>query len=338
MIPSHGLKSIKKQTECLLDETSTNAQLTDACLDLYDRFAHACGPDLQSSVAGEERLSTGHTLAAWNAAACLLDTHRTVAFIRGLRAAIRDARSRLHGEPLDVVYAGTGPFASLAVPLMSLLHPRDVRFSLIEANAHSVSLLERLIGTLRLTEHVSRIVHGDASRYRHPSLIHVAVTETMQRSLGNEPFVAIAQNLRRQLAPGGVLVPERVTITAAAMDAGRQKARWNGALDLEEHHPLARLLEISTSRDDPPFEGRQSAPVLVTFPDGAGRESWVALLTEIVTFGKTRLRHGQSGLTMPDILWPLSPMRARETIEFHYRISASPGIQWRRLTPLRATA
>ncbi|MEK6374807.1 MAG: hypothetical protein AABO58_19175 [Acidobacteriota bacterium] len=302
--------SIVRLAERLLDEGSTHEQLTNTCAELYDVFARAGGFD-----------STD--LAAANAAACLLDTNRTVAFVRGLWAAIRDAQRRFPGAVVEVVYAGTGPFASLATPLMPLLSPRDVRFTLIEVNARSITSLETLLETLRLTPHVGRIVHGDATCYRHSTPIHVAVTETMQRALSREPFVAVAQNLKGQLAVGGLLVPQRVAITAAAIDAELEKARWNGATTTVAHRPLARLIEISSSEVC-------SAPVVVTFPDADGREYWIGLLTEIATFGSERLRCYDSGLTMPDIIWPLSPMIGGETVEFRYRISASPGIEWRR--------
>ena len=332
------MRTIVRHAERLLDQTSTHEQLNDACLELYDIFVHASGLGHGNATRDDTSLSTGQALAAKSAAACLLDTNRTVAFVRGLWAAICEAQRRFRGETIEVVYAGTGPFASLAVPLMPLLNPRNIRLSLIEVNAHSISLLKRLITKLQFAPRITRIVNRDAAHYRHTLPIHVAVTETMQRALSKEPFAAIAQNLRRQLAPGGLFVPERVTVTAAAIDAEGEKVRWNGAPGPESHRRLARLLQISSSHEVPPFEGGQSAPVLVTFPDPAGREYWVGLLTEIATFGSERLRCYDSGLTMPEILWPLSPMLGDETIEFRYCISASPGIKWRRSRRFLPTA
>ena len=73
------------------------------------------------------------------------------------------------------------------------------------------------------------VVQGDATTYRHPAALHVVISETMQRTLAEEPFVAILRNLRPQLAPGGILVPERVSIALASIDAQDEQARWRGA-------------------------------------------------------------------------------------------------------------
>lgn len=299
-------------------------------MELYELFAEFGDTGSVGVSDGDAILPGGRTLTAANAATCLLDPHRTAAFVRGLWAAIREARRAFPGQSIEVVYAGTGPFASLATPLMPLLNSRHVRFSLLEMNARSVVLLRGLVEKLGLTRYIAEIRECDATAYRHPSPIHVAVTETMQRSLGKEPFVAIVHNLRRQLAPNGFLVPERVSVSVAAIDAEGEQARWNGAADAETHHELARLLEITRSGDHPHFVDSESTPVRVTFPALDRRESWVGLITEIATFGEHHLRRYESGLTTPEILWPLSPMGANETVEFRYCISEEPGFRWRR--------
>ncbi len=246
------------------------------------------------------QLTSGLALAPHLAARCILDEKRTVAFQRGVLRAIAAARARFPGETIELVYAGTGPLAPLVWPV---LHLCDVRFTFIDVD-------ERSLAILRLLHPPARIVHADATQYVHDAPLHVVVSETMQRSLAVEPFVAILHNLRAQLAPGGIFVPERVTVDAVLIDPGREQARWRGEDVGSTYIPLARVIDTTRDLD----------PVTVTIPG----EGWLALVTEIETFAGERLRAYDSGLTVPEILWNFS--RVGATIEFRYACGARPGI------------
>jgi len=259
------------------------------------------------------QLSSGLALAPDLAAQCIFDEKRTAAFLRGTSSAIEAARARFPGETIEVVYAGTGPFAPFVVPLL----PRGgVRFTLIDVDARSLRILRALLERLGLRDH-AEIVHADATEYRHPTSIHVVVSETMQRSLAVEPFVAIARNLRAQLAPSGIFVPERVTVDVALVDPDRERARWRGVDVATAYVRLARIVDTTVKLD----------PVIVSIPP-TRIPQWLALLTEIDVFADERLRSYDSGLTVPEILWPLSPARANDVIEFRYEEGAHPRIAW----------
>ncbi|HEV7241535.1 MAG TPA: class I SAM-dependent methyltransferase [Thermoanaerobaculia bacterium] len=258
------------------------------------------------------QLPSGLALAPDLAAQCILDEKRTVAFLRGTSGVIAAARERFPGETIEVVYAGTGPFAPFVVPLL----PRSgVRFTLMDVDARSLRILSALLEQCGLREH-AEIVHADATEYRHPTAIHVVVSETMQRSLAVEPFVAIARNLRSQLVPGGIFVPERVTVDVAMVDPDRERARWRGVDVATPYVRLARIVDTTTKLD----------PVIVSIPP-TRTPQWLALLTEIDVFANERLRAYESGLTVPEILWRLSPARANDMIEFHYEEGAHPRIK-----------
>ena len=66
------------------------------------------------------QLESGLALAPHLAARCVLDVKRTMAFQRGAARAIEAARARFPGETIEIVYAGTGPFAPLVRPLLSM--------------------------------------------------------------------------------------------------------------------------------------------------------------------------------------------------------------------------
>jgi hypothetical protein len=247
-------------------------------------------------------LPSGLALAPHLAAQCRFDEQRTSAFLRGTAAAIEAARARFPGETIEVVYAGTGPFAPLVLPLLPL---PGVRCTFIDVDARSLDMLRAL-------RPPARLVHADATQYVHEAPLHVVVSETMQRSLAAEPFVAILHNLRAQLAPGGFFVPERVTVDAVLIDPEREMARWDGGAGAP-YVPLARVLDTT----------RELAPVHVTVPP---TEWWLALATEIDVFDGIRLAAYDSGLTVPEILWPFSPSRTGAELELRYQSGARPGI------------
>jgi hypothetical protein len=55
----------------------------------------------------------------------------------------------------------------------------------------------------------------------------------------------------------------------------------------------------------------------------------VALYTRVIAFGDEIIPLYASGLTVPEILWPLSPLVKKTTLAFHYATGPEPGIRWR---------
>lgn len=224
------MRSIQRLGAILLDPAAEATAVNGACAELYDLFVRSAAPaaDAARSTASGRRLSTGLALSPALAAQCLLDGRRTAAFVRGTLRAIQEAERRFAPSVLEVLYAGTGPFAPLAFLVMPFLDPASVRFTLLDVNEASVDSVHALLGALGGSEHVRNVVCGDATAYRHPKPLHGVISETLQRTLREEPFVAILRNLRPQLAAGAVVVPERVTIELALLDAASQQRSWQG--------------------------------------------------------------------------------------------------------------
>ena len=168
----------------LLDRASTADELTAACAALYETWRNATpAARLAAEVTDDLRLEHGLALSPRSAAQCLLDAPRTAVFLRGTLAAISEAMRRFPEEPLEIVYAGTGPFATLALPLFDRLEPRRVRFTLIDVDERSTESVHSLVEHFGFGDHVKAIIHADATKYRHDAPVHVVVTETMQRAL-----------------------------------------------------------------------------------------------------------------------------------------------------------
>jgi hypothetical protein len=248
-----------------------------------------------------DRASSPSALSPARAADCTKDLRRTAVFLRGLHDAIRS-----FDTTVEVLYAGTGPLAPLALPLMALLD--NVRFTLVDIHTESTEHLRSLIACFGFEPLVREIVTADATRYEPTVAPHVAITETMRRSLEAEPQVAVTRQLARVLRPEGILLPERITLALEVADRNATM-RWLDGGPLPQRQHVATLLQLTRESDTFP-------PVTVTLPEGVAM-----LTTSIDVYRKHRLHNLDSGLTTPEVLWNV---HADETITFRYEEGPSP--------------
>lgn len=298
--------------------------MTAACVELHRLFSAATS-------AAEQAVATTNTFDANGAialspslaASCLLDSVRTAAFVRGVHAALQEARRRFPNEVLEVVYAGTGPFAPFALIPAFGSTDEGIRWTLVDIHEEAIASVRSLVQRCRL-EGFIRTVHADATTHRHDRAIHVIVSETMQRSLWGEPQVAIFQNLRRQLAPGGISIPEEVTIDLKMIAARDEEARWRGEAIADRSIAVGRVFQLATAGETP-----ADSTILTLVPRATSPPYWAALFTRLRVFGDDFLDAYESGLTVPEILWPISPVTRVTTLEFRYEVDGVPGLRWR---------
>jgi hypothetical protein len=212
-----------------------------------------------------------------------------------------------------VVYAGTGPFATLLLPLLPRLAPPGLRVTFIDVHERSTAAVSRLVAALGVSHAVARVVTADAAAYRHGSGIHVAITETMQRALENEPQVAVSRNLAAQLAPGGILVPERISVHLGLWSPGQPRGGENRQVELLE-------LRSDVEGGMAPVFG---AGLVVAVPRPRGSEA-LALLTRVGVFGRHRLGVNDSAITLPRVM-PSLLARAGHLVRVRYAGNARPG-------------
>ena len=271
-------------------------------------LADAGGVDLHAHDAALN-LESGVALSPADAANCTRDFRRLSVFLRGLRSALAVARRRFGGQRLEIVYAGTGPLAPLAIPLMPFLGRDQSRFTFLDLFPESVESVTNILRRLRLRGFVRSVIEADATKYRHPRNLplHIVLSETMQRSLAKEPQVAIMRNLAPQLTRGGFLIPQCV------------------AVDLVAAAPIARVMEISarTAR-------RRVNARIVTIPHNAA-DRYLALATQVRVFRRHVLRVNESGLTVPEVLWDFPRDAGGKRFAFSYNVNERPGLRWERL-------
>lgn len=310
-------QSLRRIARILLDDRSAPAALDDAAAELHRLLDGIAGPLENLS---DTALPSGKALSPATAAACTKDGLRTAMFLRGARDAIAAASSA--GRPCEVVYAGTGPFAPLAVPLMAGFSPAEARFTLLDVHRESVRAVREIVGRFGFEGMVRAVVAADATTYMHDRPIDVAIAEVMQRSLGVEPQVQIVRNLAPQLRDGGLLVPEEIRVDLAVGTPAAGAA-------LQVVGTVARL----TSEPLAAERAGRLAPRTIAMPELAPGIC-AMYVTSLRVFGRHALRAFQSGLTCPEIIPDLASWTAGEEITFWYETGQRPGIRWeRRLTP-----
>ncbi len=296
MVDMHDLLArLRASTDTLLSLDSHHGMLMDAAETLRNVLGGLAEWDDQSPDACEEiSLDAGIAIAPVDAARCILDFQRTTAFLRGVMAAVTAATPNPDGV-VDVLYAGCGPLAPLAVALCHRLP--QARFWPVDIHGSSVDSVRRVVERAGYGEHFGDIACADAIRHQWPVVGDVAVVEVMQSTLEKEPQIAITANLANQLRSGGVLVPECVALDLQLHNVATEFGLNPGA-DMVPHGrvrvPLAPLLRL---RADSAAELMDGCEVSFDFSDPHGLNAMIS--TRIDVYGDICLGDYDSGLTTP---------------------------------------
>jgi len=350
MIPARAELIALSRT--LLDSTAVSMSRLEAAQGLHERLLQLAGDRLpESEMDREIQLSHGVAISPRDAARCVLDFARTSGFLRGVERAIRETRSRYPDRPVEMLYAGCGPLAPLAVPMAARYGPEELRITLLEIHPGALASARRIFEALGLTDSVREFVEVDAVEYRAPAERRwdVCVVEAIQQALEKEPQLAITAQLAPQLAEHGILVPERITISAfldelasefrfpvpdkensgAPMPVTERQRVELGPLLVLERGSVAALMETAESGPEP--GERVLREQVVEIPPAAMDSHTLILRTTIHIAEGIDLEDHDSGLTVPRALHSLGRVRSGDRLGFRYRLGPRPGFVARRV-------
>ena len=323
------IEQLRKTTERLLDRTHPAHSLRTEVLELRSIFEKAggwsenAGKDIAD---GETMTSDGMAISPTMAAMCLDDFARTVTFLRGTHAAIID---RIRDDrPVRVLYAGCGPWAPLATPLMTVFAPSAVRFTLLDIHSESIASVSAIVEALEAHDHVESIVRVDAGRHRigPDSTPDIILVEMMRASLEAEPQVAVSGHLIRQ-AKDAVLIPEEISVELVLINSAREFV-------LDEGEPDRDRVKVGTVIT-------VNKPSLVNCP--APNDGWLecsrlklpifdeeryrpSLLTTVRVYREDILEDYDSGITCPRPMSKAAKIKPGDEIDFSYRLGDRPQI------------
>lgn len=278
--------------------------------------------------------SNGKAIGTTWAAMCLEDILRTKKFINGVFKAIEKLKQQ-GKETIHILYAGTGPFATLLLPVFAYYTPKELKATLIEINTESFGFMKDLIQRLDFDGHVVAYKNEDATKYKieNPENIDIVLSETLQRGLVVEQQVPITINLLRQIPQPVILIPEQLALDICWMNHSGFVNRTHETNENSYCLPIKRLIEINKkSHIDLTFDFNNSdtqilAQEKIELSSNKQQSDYnnLALITRIKVFEDEEILMNESGLTLPIFL--KIPIKTNEvqTLTISYKIDKVPG-------------
>lgn len=335
-------EELKQITKILLKPEDDYGEIKKATDDLYNLFLSVSDFKEEDETCRKDYyLPKGKAIGTVWAGMCVNEFLRTKKFIRGTFQGIKRAKEIFKDRPIHIVYAGTGPFGTLLIPLTTIFSSEEVKFTLLEINPNSIENLKNVIKAFDVEEYVEEIIQCDAVEYKADKTkpIHMVVTETMQRALKKEPQVAITLNLVSQMEEKGILIPEKVTVEAGLLDPKRDMERMRGVKGADEdyYYPLNKIFELSKNsvtigkKEDYYFpEIEVELPIHVE-----ERYRSLNLFTDIQVFGEEKLSYLQCSLNLPLRVMNIDCSNNNvKKISFQYVINETPGFIHKLITEI----
>jgi hypothetical protein len=304
----------------ILDETSSPEALQNALSAFVKLCSDVTGIDPDPSFdawAEDSLLNSGVAINPNAAAHCAKDYLRSTVFIRGVHAAIEALKTRFPGTPLEILYAGCGPFATLLLPILGKFSAGELNLNLLDIHQRSIDSVELLLTHFGLDTHTIRTIKKDACHYKHDQKLHLVVAETMQKALEQEPQFAVTANLAPQLCAGGIFIPQKIEVALCLADLEYERKQLRQSLQIAPRildfarlrHPLATVCtltpenaagQIGTARHSTHSGALELKPSTVIIPPTADNTRLdAALFTRITVFASYCLDDYESQITLP---------------------------------------
>lgn len=297
-----SLDRLKNITAIILDPSISYLEIRNACESLSDFFYEISGFNDGLKENDDHVFSqAGKALSPNMAAMCIKDMMRTRTFLSGINQAISDRLDINPGQPVKILYAGTGPFATLLTPLVTRYSPEQLQIVMLEINTQSINYLKKVISGLAIESYVTDLVHADAVIYSIPDNLQpdIIVSETMNAALQTEPQVEILANLVAQCKHQPLLIPENIQVTVCL-------AGYDG-IEPVDPLELGMLLELNADTAIQIHNCPGEIPVLnqgiqINIPSQYdSRLNQLSLFTTIKVYKDYQILFNESGLTIPII-------------------------------------
>jgi predicted RNA methylase len=306
----HSLKNI---VEKLIKKPINYSNTRDAANELYHFFNNISSTE-NSVDKLHDHIHTNNGLAVSTdaAAICIIDFIRTRNFILAIKQAIED-KIAINNKPITILYAGTGPFASLIIPLTSIFTAEQVQFILLDINEVSIQHLRKIINKLGVQDFIKDIIHTDASTYSliNKNEVDVLVSETMKPALDKEPQISIISNLIGQCKTDVILIPESIKVDMVYKGKSETKMFEHEYIQELIDFNASTAIEVNMDKNKLPIFSDGISVKILSKPDN--KFSQLSLLTYIRLYKEIVLGYNETSLTIP---FPIAQIK-----DLHFPIS-----------------
>ena len=294
-------------TAAFLDDELNYCALSKAAKAYQDLLLGICNRDLTDPDAKSNiQMPNGMALGTFWAFKCIDDLVRTKRFIKGIEKASRRKLTEKDGK-IHVVYAGTGPFAALILPLIIRLPKDRFKYTFLEINPLSFEVLRQTLEKLTLESYEINLVNDDATNYQlENDQIDIIVSETMQAGLADEQQVSIFVNLMSQVTEQTVFIPEKIELCVALKKYNWYKTSMTNS-NMSQYKILDQVFEVSKEVFEPYIHVKNEVPDNIAFQEreifidenGLNGYDQLVMLTTVQVFEDEVIQTGESGLTTP---------------------------------------
>jgi Predicted RNA methylase len=281
-------------------------------------------------------LSQGVAINPQLAAQCFTDYLRTHRFMLGTYECVKQLVEK-QIKPVRILYAGTGPYATIVLPLLYLFNRDQISISAIEINSDSYQAATHLIHQLGKDAYFESFLLADAITYTTDGMFDIIISETMDKALTREPQLAIFNNLINFLVPSGYLIPEAIKVDLFASSIYLEKDVPYYCFDDTETRMLnsqhRQFIDTIIRADRYFFETNklhltQSSVFLKTVKTNHVKERLGELIfiTEVVVFGNILLLEDDSTLNKKYICYSFTEVDRGKDFDLYYLNNESPRI------------
>ncbi|NND63891.1 MAG: hypothetical protein HKN48_11945 [Flavobacteriaceae bacterium] len=318
---------LKEFTQLLFSSETSYIELKDALDTFKNLLIEVSELNLESEDSSENvLLKKGKAIGTKWAAMCIEDLIRTKKFISAVKKAIDRKLDKDTSKPVTLLYAGTGPFATLVLPLTSLYSPQQLQLVLLEVNEFSFTNLCSLLNKLELNDYIQTIEKVDATEYvvENPN-IDILLIECLQHALLREPQVAITLNLVPQLQPGVILIPEKISLHLCLVNSRLQYESLTN-LDAEGESFYESIFEVFTlNKESCSNPESLLSEKMFTIDSEINKEyNQIAVFTEMQLFEDEILNFNESGLTLPLTIAENPGLKIGDKIVSKYLLNEDP--------------
>lgn len=280
-------------------------------------------------------LSQGVAINPELAAKCFTDYLRTHRFMLGAYQCVLQLLEQQR-NPVRILYAGTGPFATIILPLFYLFDQDQIEISAIEINNDAHRAATHLIHQLAKENYLKSFLLADAITYSAEKQYDIIISETMDKALCREPQLAIFNNLVNYLSPNGYLIPESIKVNLVASSIYLEKDVPYYVFDDNETRVLnechRQFIDTIICADRVFFENHKFIPnqniFLKSIKTSNIKENLNELIfiTEVKVFNNVVLLEDDSTLTKKYICYSFAENEKGKAFDLFYLNNESPRI------------